>query len=247
MSSVPMASAGEIAGLGEIGCNANSDKSNSPQSKTCKLRSVPSEIPPLAPPKSHTILREQPSIPERKTPRQLDGSLDANGRRDAPSDASASPTASPAKEDATNRIREVREQQGVSIRSMARRMQIDIKSYKALENPSYDLTLSELNALQSALDVPLADLIVDRQGLASPVQERAKLVKVMKTAVAIQEAASDGRVERMARMLCEQLKDIMPELEDVSGWPQFGARRGQSAIGKALSQPVDTSCLGLPD
>jgi hypothetical protein len=63
----------------------------------------------------------------------------------------------------------------------------------------------------------------------------------MKTAVAIREAQSAGRIGRLATMLCEQLVRLMPELEEVSGWPQFGARRGQSAVAKALAQPIDTS------
>lgn len=140
-----------------------------------------------------------------------------------------------------NRIREVREQQGVSIRSMSRRLGLDVKTCRKLEDPERDLTLSELQSIQEALDVPLQDLLVDRQSLSRPVQERAKMIRIMKTAVALKDLKMNARAERMTEMLCEQLVDIMPELAEVSGWPQFGARRGKSALGRVLAQQIDMS------
>ncbi|MCA9132431.1 MAG: helix-turn-helix transcriptional regulator [Planctomycetales bacterium] len=153
----------------------------------------------------------------------------------------------PAEDEVLHRLAAVREQQGVSQRTMARRMGIELRRYKELEDPTRDLRLSELRQLQMALEVPLIDLLEDRNALSRPVEERAKLVKVMKTAVAISEIKSSPRIERMAQMLKEQLVDLMPELLEVSGWPQFGARRGPSAMGKALCQPIDTSHLGLSE
>lgn len=146
-----------------------------------------------------------------------------------------------------NRIAIVREQQGISQRTMARRLGIDLRAYQALEAPSNDLQLSQLVALQAALDVPLVDLLEDSQALSRPVAERAKMIKVMKTAVALRETPTNVRIERMVQTLCTQLIDIMPELAEVSGWPQFGSRRGKAALGKALSQPISTADLGLSD
>lgn len=231
MSSIPMTSPGDVGRLGVVGCNSGTDPSNSPQSKTCNLRPVDSNL----------LTNARSKVPVRRIPESLnpEASISATSEvEESEAESAAAPL---------HRIREVREQQGVSIRSMARRMGIDVRSYKHIENPYRDLTISELGAVQKALDVPLADLLVDREGLASPVQERAKLVKAMKTAVAIKEVGASPRIDRMAQMLCEQLRDIMPELEDISGWPQFGARRGQSALGKALREPIDTSSLGLND
>lgn len=146
-----------------------------------------------------------------------------------------------------NRVALVREQQGVSQRTLARRLGIDLKSYQALEAPEADLLLSQLAAVQAALDVPLVDLLEDSQALSRPVAERAKMIKVMKTAAAMRESPSSARVERMVHTLCEQLIDVMPELAEVSGWPQYGSRRGQSAVGKALSQPISIADLGWPE
>ena len=146
-----------------------------------------------------------------------------------------------------HRTRDVRIQQGLSVRTMARRLGIDLRSYRRLEDPGYDLTLSQLQAIQRALDVPIQDLLFDQHTLSRPVEERAKLVRVMKTAVALRESGAPTRVQRMCTMLCEQLVDLMPELATVGGWPQFGARRGQSALGKVLSQPIDMRQMGLSE
>ncbi|MCA9157800.1 MAG: helix-turn-helix transcriptional regulator [Planctomycetales bacterium] len=146
-----------------------------------------------------------------------------------------------------NRVALVREQQGISQRTMARRMGLDLKTYQALEAPDADLLLSQLAALQAALDVPLVDLLEDSQALSRPVAERAKMIKVMKTAAAMRETHSNARVERMVHTLCAQLIDVMPELAEVSGWPQYGSRRGRSALGKALSQPISIADLGYPE
>ncbi len=146
-----------------------------------------------------------------------------------------------------HRVREVRIQQGISERTVARRLGIEVKRYRAMEDPHHDLSLSELHALQVALDVPITDLLQDRHSLSRPVEERAKLVKIMKTAAAMREAKSNPQMTRMTTMLCTQLVELMPELAEVSGWPQFGARRGTSAIGKALQQPIDMSKYGLSE
>ncbi len=148
---------------------------------------------------------------------------------------------------AKNRVALVREQQGISQRTMARRLGIDLKAYQALEAPDADLLLSQLAAMQAALEVPLVDLLEDSEMLSRPVAERAKMIKVMKTAAAMRETPSSARVERMVHTLCAQLVDVMPELAEVSGWPQYGSRRGQSALGKALSQQISIADLGLPE
>ncbi len=142
-----------------------------------------------------------------------------------------------------HRVAEVRKTQGLTERTIAKRLGIDIRSYRQLECASTDLTLSQLVSLQRALEVPLIDLIEDSHELSRPVQERAQMVKIMKTAVAMRETSSTGRIGRLAEMLCTQLANLMPELKEVGGWPQFGARRGQSAIGRALAQPIDTTEL----
>lgn len=192
---------------------------------------------------SHTVPFEfmcSSTPPKAMEPESASNSTHPHSSKCVVTSASACPVAK-------NRVALVREQQGISQRTMARRLGIDLKAYQALEAPDADLLLSQLAAMQAALEVPLVDLLEDSEMLSRPVAERAKMIKVMKTAAAMRETPSSARVERMVHTLCAQLVDVMPELAEVSGWPQYGSRRGQSALGKALSQQISIADLGLPE
>ena len=271
MSSVPMTNDGDYSSIPIIGCNDSSLQmeevltsaagKNSPQPKSphdniiLASPTVPGEQVSKSEQSFGSIgeLTNSDFPPELQTPafavagqQAIERVLPTEAQNaPMPSEHGAQDSAPPDHNSAPfHRIAEVREQQGVSIRSMARRMGIDAKTYRRLEDPQRDLTLSELSAIQKALEVPIGDLLVEREGLSQPVEQRAKMVKAMKTAVAIRETKSGQRVQRMAEMLCEQLCEMMPELKDVSGWPQFGARRGANALGKALAQQIDMSAIG---
>lgn len=141
--------------------------------------------------------------------------------------------------DSANRIRHVREQQGVSLRTAARRMNKDIRSIRNEENEDSDLRISQLKRWQEVLDVPMIDLLEEPGGpLSRPVLERAKLLRIMKTAVSIAENATEEPIQRFAQMLREQLTDLMPELEDVPGWHSIGQRRGLDEMGRIAEHPV---------
>ncbi|MEC9093243.1 MAG: hypothetical protein VX438_11085 [Planctomycetota bacterium] len=139
----------------------------------------------------------------------------------------------------TNRIRHVREQQGISLRTAARRMQTDIRTVREQENECSDLRISELKHWQEVLEVPLIDLL-DEPGapLSRPVMERAKLLRIMKTAVSIAENSSEESIQCFAQMLREQLVDLMPELEEVPSWHSIGQRRGLDEMGRIAENPV---------
>ena len=108
-----------------------------------------------------------------------------------------------------NRIRHVREQQGVSLRTAARRMNKDIRSIRSEEDEDSDLRISQLKRWQEVLDVPMIDLLQEPGGpLSRPVLERAKLLRIMKTAVSIAENATEEPIQRFAQMLREQLIDL---------------------------------------
>ena len=241
MSSVPMVSSSGLAGLSLLRCEASSGSLSSPRNSDCTSGGESRTS-------CETTERSDSPAPHRALLPQVRPVHASSCNGQSRSDATPS---KPASEELLrrqlNRIREVREQQGISIRSVAKRVGIDVRRYRELEDPYRDLMVSELHAVQAALDVPLCDLLVDRDGLSRPVAERAQLVKTMKSAVAIREAKSNPRVQRLATMLCEQLVELMPELREVSGWPQFGARRGASALGRALQQPIDTTQIISPD
>lgn len=137
------------------------------------------------------------------------------------------------------RIREVRKQQGVSVRSVARRTGMEPRRIREEEDPRSDLRVSELRRWQKALDVPLIDLLEDMdEPISRPVLERARLVRIMKTAQAIVEKAKDAPTQRLSQMLVEQLQELMPELKDVGAWHSVGKRRSMDDIGRIGEETV---------
>ena len=163
-------------------------------------------------------------------------------------DSVPTPIISPSKSEEPNhrqlhRVRTVRLQQGVSLRSAARQMGSDIRSLRLQEQESTDLRLSDLHKWQKALDVPVSELIEETdEPLSRPVMERARLIRLMKTAAAIHERAPVG-VQRMAQMLVDQLVEVMPELKDVSPWHQFGQRRSLDEYGRVVERRLSEDVL----
>jgi transcriptional regulator with XRE-family HTH domain len=144
-----------------------------------------------------------------------------------------------------HRISEVRQEQGVSIRSAARRMGLSMQEVRLQEDPASDLRLSQLHHWQEVLEVPLADLLMDSNGpLSTPVSQRASMLRVMKTVKALAETAHEPPVKRLADMLIEQLVDVMPELKEVSAWHSVGQRRTQDEMGRIIERTIPDSFFG---
>jgi transcriptional regulator with XRE-family HTH domain len=143
-----------------------------------------------------------------------------------------------------HRLAAVRKQQGISQRNIARRLGVDVATVCEQEQEMADLPLSMLYAWQKVLDVPVAELLVDSDDpLSAPVLERARLVKLMKTAAAIMEKAHSNSVKRLVTMLVEQLLEIMPELRDVSAWHTIGQRRTLDDYGRAVERQMPDDLL----
>jgi transcriptional regulator with XRE-family HTH domain len=144
-----------------------------------------------------------------------------------------------------HRIRTVRQQQGISLRCAARRLEMSVEQVVKMEDDAADLPLSTLYRFQELLGVPIADLLVDGDGmLSAPVLKRARMVRLMKTAGAIHEAAKSAPLKRLARMLVDQLVEIMPELKEVSPWHAVGQRRSMDEVGRIAEQPFPDSIFG---
>jgi len=138
-----------------------------------------------------------------------------------------------------HRIRTVRLQQGMSLRSVARQSGVDVRQLRLQEQESTDIRLSDLHKWRQALEVPLAELIEEPDSsLSRPVMERARLVRLMKTAGAIRQRTTCVEIQRMAEMLVEQLTEIMPELAGVNPWHEFGQRRGLDEYGRIVDQTI---------
>jgi len=75
------------------------------------------------------------------------------------------------------------------------------------------------------------------------VMERAQLLRLMKTAMSILENSRSPGVRRMAQVLVEQLIDMMPELESVTGWHTVGQRRRLDEYGRVVERCIPEDAL----
>jgi len=142
-----------------------------------------------------------------------------------------------------HRLGIVRRLQEISRRTLARHLNTDVAGVKRQEQPACDILLSTLYRWQQMLEVPIAELLVESDSaLAAPVLKRAQLVRMMKTVLAICEAAAEEPIRQMAQTLAAQLTEVMPELAMVNPWHSVGKRRRRDEYGTAadrrLSQDV---------
>ena len=137
-----------------------------------------------------------------------------------------------------------RRRQGLSVRCVAQRLGRSVSEVRAQEEEDADIFLSELYRWQAALEVPIDELLHDPQDSLSPrVLTRARLLRVMKTAIAIRRQARSEAERRLARQLVEQLLEIMPELKEVAGWPAVGHRRSANELGRIGENPISDDWL----
>jgi len=146
-----------------------------------------------------------------------------------------------------HRISTARQQQGISLRSAARRLGISVREARYQENETTNLSLADLYRWQQLLEVPIANLLVDLDGpLSEPVLKRARMLKLMKTAGAIAHQSKSTSVRRLADMLVAQLVELMPELEGVSPWHVVGQRRTLAEYGRVAEQTLPDSLFADP-
>lgn len=137
-----------------------------------------------------------------------------------------------------------RRRQGLSVRCVAQRVGRTVSEVRAQEQEHADISISDLYRWQKALEVPIEELLHDPQDTLSPrVLTRARLLRVMKTAMAIRRQARSEAERRLARLLADQLLEIMPELKEVSGWPAVGHRRTADEIGRIGENPISDDWL----
>jgi hypothetical protein len=137
-----------------------------------------------------------------------------------------------------HRIRAIRQQQGISLRCAARRLNQNVDDVRFQEDETSDIPLTTLYQWQQLLEVPIADLLVEMDsGLSEPVLKRARMVRIMKTAASILEHVESVPIRRLAQMLVDQLVEIMPELKEVSAWHTVGQRRTLDEVGRIAENP----------
>ncbi len=138
---------------------------------------------------------------------------------------------------ALHRLGEARRQERISRCNVARCLGITVQDVRRQECGTADLLLSALHKWAKALDLPVAELIEEPDGsLSMPLFKRARLVRVMKTAMAILELSRDPRTTRLAQTMVDQLTEIMPDLRGVGAWNAVGLRRGLDELGVAAER-----------
>lgn len=143
-----------------------------------------------------------------------------------------------------HRLREVRRQQGISRRTVARRLNASLSQVKSQETETSDLLLSTLYQWQGVLQVPVVELLIEASdGLSAPIERRAQLVRLMKTGLTIRERAEQPHIQRMAQMLVDQLTELMPELREITPWPAVGKRRSLHELGQAAQRRLSRDAV----
>ena len=143
-----------------------------------------------------------------------------------------------------HRIREVRLCEGLSLQYVARQLKVGLCVAKNQEMGTSDLLLSDLYNWRRVLRVPVGELLTEcGDGLSPLVADRAKMVKVMKTATTIAEKAKSAPVRRLAENLVNQLLEMMPTLDAVTPWHEVGQRRTSDEFGRIVERTVSDDLL----
>ena len=136
-----------------------------------------------------------------------------------------------------HRLCAARRREGISLRNMARLLGITMQDVRQQECKATDLPLSVLHKWAKVLGLPVAELVQEPgDSLSTPLVNRAHLVLVMKTAMAILERTGDPQTERLAQTMVDQLMEIMPELRGVGAWNAVGKRRTVDELGVAAER-----------
>ena len=139
-----------------------------------------------------------------------------------------------------HRLRQVRENAGVTLRALARRMKRTSREVRAIET-SADVSLADLLDWQRALKVPIAELLEPTGlSLSGDVRHRACLIRVAKTAHSLAKEVTTESGRCLARMLIDQLEELMPELSEIGPWHEVGARRTERELGRIAQNPLST-------
>lgn len=110
------------------------------------------------------------------------------------------------------RLADARKQQGLSTASIARRLGVSEKEIIQQERPESDPRISELFGWQSALEMPLSELLPEGR-LSNPVLDRARVLRLARTAIEIRNLNRDPRLNSAVQMLLNQILEVMPDLE----------------------------------
>ena len=139
-----------------------------------------------------------------------------------------------------HQIATIRRNQSLSLLNCAHKLGLTLQEARIQEQPTSDLTISQLLAWQEVLDVPLSEILGQTGDfLENPIRNRALMIKVMKSAKQILQVTRESRIRYMAETLVNQLVELMPELKDIGAWPDVGQSHENREPGMAVFRRFD--------
>ena len=136
-----------------------------------------------------------------------------------------------------HRLGEARRQENISRANVARHLGITLQDVARQECETTDLPLSVLHKWAKVLGLPVAELVKEPDvSLSTPLLNRARLIRVMKTAMALLQRSRNLQTKRFAQTMVDQLIEIMPDLRGVGAWHVEGRRRRLDELGVAAER-----------
>lgn len=140
------------------------------------------------------------------------------------------------------RLRQVRIREGITVRTIARRLRMSTLEYEGWESAGHELTVNELLACRDALEVPVDELL----GLEESVPDRANVLRAYKSAMTLWDTCDKKNQRIILSRLISDLEKTMPEVkglrragnDSVKSWPAFGHRRGPNELGRIAEFPI---------
>ena len=143
-----------------------------------------------------------------------------------------------------HRIGQIRSQQDISVRALARKMDLSASQIRIQEDPNCDISLSSLYRWQQALNVPAVELLVEPgECLSSPIQIRARLLRMMKTIATLLAEPQSVRTTDMIENLKTEILAVMPEVEHVDRWHGCSTSRDGGDVAAAVLRQIDDALL----
>ena len=143
---------------------------------------------------------------------------------------------------ALHRLAAVRRERGLSRKAMAAKLHIDVEAVRQQEQETSDLRLSVLEQWRQALNVPLAELLVETSHplALARIPER-KTVELLKAVLAILNEAKQPGIRRMAHTLADQLVELRPELKSLAAQYGVGSEQLLDSQGQTVGHklPLD--------
>ena len=141
-----------------------------------------------------------------------------------------------------HRLAETRNEQGVSLSTVAKKLGVEIAEARRQEQPTTDLFLSQLYRWRDVLETPVGDLLMEFEEIPpNPIKCRSQLVRMMKSVKAILETTKEDGTRVFAEMLAAQFIDLMPELQYINAWPVVGQAREPRDPGQAAFRCFDAA------